>query len=462
MSWVPNWTYGYVPTTAQWNDAFGRKQDNLGYTPLNQAGGTMVGKLNIVASTAESSGFRLFQGVAPSDPEDGDMWVEATGLFIHVNNVSVGPLVAGNSITNLDPVLTGTIDNMIIGGTTSRAGTFTTLKASSGVTPVANDGGALGSTTLQWSDLFLANGGVLNFNNGNVTVTHSSNLLTISKGLTVNGAAAFSPANANVVISPTGTGLVTINPATVGGMDNMVIGASTPKALTATTLALSTGTIASAATTDLSTIAGSTISVTGNATITSFGTMPAGSLKFLRFTGTPTLTYNATSMILPGAANIVVIAGDTAVLQSLGSGNWLVLSYQIATVPPPQAASQAQQEGASSNAVFVTPGRQVFHPSAAKAFACVTQSGGTYSLQPAPASYGVASITKNGTGDVTVTWSTAFSSALYVPVASPQEDGNYNVCAAATAAGSVRVKIRNGSTGSSIDAGFAIVAYGDL
>ncbi|MGJ2639787.1 hypothetical protein ACR8HR_22815, partial [Salmonella enterica subsp. enterica serovar Paratyphi A] len=97
MSWIPNWSYGFVPTTAQWNDAFGRKQDNLDYTPLNQAGGTMVGKLSIAASTAQSSGFRLYQGVAPANPNNGDMWLASTGLFIQVNNVSVGPLVAGNS-----------------------------------------------------------------------------------------------------------------------------------------------------------------------------------------------------------------------------------------------------------------------------------------------------------------------------------------------------------------------------
>ena len=29
MSWNPNWSYGFVPTTAQWNNAFGNKQDNL-------------------------------------------------------------------------------------------------------------------------------------------------------------------------------------------------------------------------------------------------------------------------------------------------------------------------------------------------------------------------------------------------------------------------------------------------
>lgn len=50
------------------------------------------------------------------------------------------------------------------------------------VAPDADDGAALGSTALKWSDLFLASGAVINFNNGDVTITHSSNTLTIAGG----------------------------------------------------------------------------------------------------------------------------------------------------------------------------------------------------------------------------------------------------------------------------------------
>jgi hypothetical protein len=50
------------------------------------------------------------------------------------------------------------------------------------ITPRANDGAALGTGTLMWSDLFLANSSVINFNNGDVTLTHSSNLLTMAGG----------------------------------------------------------------------------------------------------------------------------------------------------------------------------------------------------------------------------------------------------------------------------------------
>jgi hypothetical protein len=48
--------------------------------------------------------------------------------------------------------------------------------------PTTDDGAALGDTTHHFSDLFLATGAVLNFNNGNVAVTHSSGILTMGTG----------------------------------------------------------------------------------------------------------------------------------------------------------------------------------------------------------------------------------------------------------------------------------------
>jgi hypothetical protein len=48
------------------------------------------------------------------------------------------------------------------------------------VAPDADDGAALGSTSLKWSDLFLASGAVINFNSGDVTITHSANALAFA------------------------------------------------------------------------------------------------------------------------------------------------------------------------------------------------------------------------------------------------------------------------------------------
>ena len=88
--------------------------------------------------------------------------------------------------------------------------------------------------------------------------------------------------------------------------------------------------IASAGTVDLGAAVGRIVDVTGTTTITSFGTVAAGIWRIVRFTGALTLTHNATSMILPGGANITTAAGDCLIAVSLGSGNWAVTQYQQA------------------------------------------------------------------------------------------------------------------------------------
>lgn len=72
------------------------------------------------------------------------------------------------------------------------------------VKPSANDGAALGSTALQWSDLFLADGAVLNFNNGGYTITHSLNLLSFSQGIFTTGGITSS---ANIRTNNPGAGI---------------------------------------------------------------------------------------------------------------------------------------------------------------------------------------------------------------------------------------------------------------
>lgn len=92
-----------------------------------------------------------------------------------------------------------------------------------------------------------------------------------------------------------------------------------------------TDTVASATTTDLCSKAQAVLSVSGTTTISSFSnTCQPGQIKALRFPGVLTLTYNATSMILPGGASITTAAGDQMFVAYLGSGNWTALAYQRA------------------------------------------------------------------------------------------------------------------------------------
>jgi hypothetical protein len=96
--------------------------------------------------------------------------------------------------------------------------------------------------------------------------------------------------------------------------------------------------LASATTTDLSTV-GANVRITGTTTITGFGTAPSGTTRKLRFAAALTLTHNATSLILPGAADITTAAGDTAEAISLGAGNWVLVDFTRAAGLPISATA---------------------------------------------------------------------------------------------------------------------------
>ena len=67
--------------------------------------------------------------------------------------------------------------------------------------------------------------------------------------------------------------------------------------------------------------------ITGTTTITSLGTAnAAGIRRTLIFDGALTLTHNATSLICPGAANIVTVAGTVIEVVAETTANWRVVS----------------------------------------------------------------------------------------------------------------------------------------
>lgn len=77
-----------------------------------------------------------------------------------------------------------------------------TISASTAFIPDADDGATLGTSTLKFSDMFMASGAVLNFNAGDITVTHDTNLLTVDGGtFVVAGTNALHLRNANTSIN---------------------------------------------------------------------------------------------------------------------------------------------------------------------------------------------------------------------------------------------------------------------
>lgn len=112
--------------------------------------------------------------------------------------------------------------------------------------------------------------------------------------------------------------------------------------------------IASATTTDIGAATGNFVDVTGTTTITGLGTVQAGTIRFVRFTGILTLTHSGTALILPTTANVTTAAGDRAIFVSLGSGNWLCLAYQRADGTPLGSAFTPTASNALSGSVIQT------------------------------------------------------------------------------------------------------------
>jgi hypothetical protein len=123
-----------------------------------------------------------------------------TFVNLSITSFATGWTNAGRTVADLGTVTTadidgGTVDGVTIGGASAGAITGTTITANTGLVPDANDGAYLGVSGTAFSDLFLASGAVINFNAGDITATHSANLLAFQGGDFVFGAAAITQAS---------------------------------------------------------------------------------------------------------------------------------------------------------------------------------------------------------------------------------------------------------------------------
>jgi len=101
----------------------------------------------------------------------------ATGIKI------TGAAAAGR--VAIAAISSGTDEGVSIDGKgagTVRLGATSTgaIEFSRNAVPTADDGAALGTTSLKWSDAFFASGAVINFNSGNITLTHSAGAVALA------------------------------------------------------------------------------------------------------------------------------------------------------------------------------------------------------------------------------------------------------------------------------------------
>lgn len=238
---------------------------------------------------------------------------EATLL---TNLYNLGTSGAGFAIAKTGP---DTFENVSVSG---GSGATVALDNLSGVAINAalvlgtSDAFALGSATKMWSDLFLADGSVINFNNGDVTLTHGSNVLTLDGGNLALGTNSLTLTGS---IASTGS-RVTKGWFTDLEVTNAIVGSITGTAAIGTTV-----TVADEAT-DTSCFITFVTAATGN-----LGVKSNANMTFNSNTGVATFasTVLTTTDINGGTLDNVVIGASTAaaatittlIITSFG-GNW--------------------------------------------------------------------------------------------------------------------------------------------
>ena len=195
-----------------------------------------------------------------------------------------------------------------LGATTPSTGAFTTASASTSVTtPIVqatNSGGLALKNSAGTTQISMGAGG-----GDNCSVNVSTNLNGTNAQIDISPTGT-----GHVHIKPTGSGAIEIAPTSVGTMDNMTIGATTPKAITGTTITATsfvgsgsslTGVVTSGGA--LGTPSSGTVTnLTGTASININGTVGATTPSTGAFT-----TLSSSTSFTPTAYTETIVASGT-------------------------------------------------------------------------------------------------------------------------------------------------------
>jgi len=234
---------------------------------------------------------------------------------------------------------------------------------------------------------------------------------------------------------------------------------------------VSAGANTGAATLNINSIGAKAIKKLGTTALAA-GDIPSGSVAEVVYDGTnfqlTTIRFQEydADIATVSASQAEMEAGTEAALRSVSPLRVAQAIAALASNLP--AASQAEQEAGSSTVKTVTPGRQQFHPSSAKAWINFNGTG-TPAVRASYNMDGSTPITDNGTGDYTLNIGTDMSSASYAvamainsnPGSTPFNAGVlYGAVATDVAAGSVRIKCQQASSASDLD-WVNLVFFGD-
>jgi hypothetical protein len=227
---------------------------------------------------------------------------------------------------------TGTVNGLTLTGTVTTSGNLTlggTLDLSAppaigGTTPAAITGTTITANTKFSGTNFDASGS----GGGALRTSGGSNCLQWGGGggvnLTLDGAFNMNPANATIQISPTGTGTLTVNPATAGTMNNMAIGGTTPAAGAFTTLSATTAIAVTSGGTGVTTSTGTGSVVLNSAPALTNPTVTSYTETIYALSGTDIDPAN-------GTIQTKTLGANTTFTESLADGQSVVLMLNPVT-----------------------------------------------------------------------------------------------------------------------------------
>ena len=230
-----------------------------------------------------------FVGVGGNATAPGEIRIyEDTDLGSHYTGFKAGNNTA--SVAYVLPTADGSADQVL---STDGSGTLSWATASAN-TPSSADGQALGSASLEWSDLFLADGGTIKLGNDqDVVITHVADTGILLSGTNViqfNDASQNIGAPSNAILDINATDEIELNATLVDVNANLDV----------------SGTIVSAGT-----ISG-TLATAAQGNITSLGTLTTLTVDNVIVNGT-TIGHTSDTDLITLADGIATVAGEISV-----------------------------------------------------------------------------------------------------------------------------------------------------
>jgi len=297
--------------------------NNKGSGSVTSVAATAGTGISVSGSPITTSGTLNITNTAPDQTVvlTAGTGISTTGTYPNFTITNTSPSLGGdvvgpasatdNAVARFDTTTGKLIQNSVVTvGDTGAVSGVTTLAASTSVTtPIVqatNSGGLALKNSGGTTQMSVGAGG-----GDNMSINVSTNLNGTNAQIDISPTGT-----GHVHINPTGVNSIQINPTYVGTMDNITIGATTPKAITGTTITATTFSGSGASLTSIPNSALNNSAITINGTSTSLG----GSISV----GTVTSVTGTAPVVSSGGATpaISMAAATTSVNGYLTSTDW--------------------------------------------------------------------------------------------------------------------------------------------